>query len=250
MLVENMKGVIPAAGKGVRLEPITLAIPKELLMIGDKAIIEHVINAMKNTGVTDITIIVGWRKHALLDYLGSGERLGVRLTYVVQDKNDGLGKAILTAEHTIQKEPFIVVLGDNYFHPPTFLKEIINYHNEKKADATIGVTDIEDTRRHGIIKPGENSKITDIIEKPEPRQAPSKIGCIGVYVFTPIIFQALKKIKPGINNEYQLTDAIKILIEEKYNVYYKKIDGIHIDIGTIADYKKANAFHLNQQTKQ
>ncbi|MEM0492868.1 MAG: sugar phosphate nucleotidyltransferase [Candidatus Thermoplasmatota archaeon] len=249
MLVENMKGVIPAAGKGTRLEPITLAIPKELLMIGDKAIIEHNINAMKNTGITDITIIVGWRKHALLDYLGSGERLGVKLTYVVQDKNDGLGKAILTAEHTIQKEPFLVILGDNYFHPPTFIKEIIQHHQEKKAEATIGVTEIEDTRRHGIIKPGEDTKITDIIEKPEPKQAPSKIGCIGIYVFNPVIFQALKKIKPGVNNEYQLTDAIKKLIEEKHKVYYKKIDGIHIDIGTINDYKKANNYFFNQQEK-
>ena len=89
-----MKGLIPAAGMGERLKPITLAIPKELLMVGDKAVIEYVIEAMKNVGIKEITIVVGWRKHAILDYLGSGERLGIKLSYVVQDERDGLAKAV------------------------------------------------------------------------------------------------------------------------------------------------------------
>ena len=126
----SMKGLIPAAGIGTRLEPITLAIPKELLMVGDKAIIEYVINAMKMAGITEIAIVVGWRKHAILDYLGSGKRLGVKLTYVVQDKRDGLGKAVFSGEHIIGKEPFLVVLGDNFFYPKTFLKDILTFHNE------------------------------------------------------------------------------------------------------------------------
>ena len=138
----NMKGLIPAAGKGTRLEPITLAIPKELLIIGDKAVIEYVIDAMKMIGITEITIVVGWRKHAILDYLGSGKRLGVKFTYVVQDKRDGLGKAVFAGEHTIGKEPFLVVLGDNFFYPKTFLKDILTFHNEANADATIGVAKV------------------------------------------------------------------------------------------------------------
>jgi len=137
----SMKGLIPAAGMGTRLEPITLAIPKELLMVGDK--------------------VVGWRKHAILDYLGSGERLGVKLTYVVQDKRDGLGKAVVSGEHIIGKEPFLVVLGDNFFYPKTFLKDILTFHNEVNADATIGVAKVGNPTRHGIIKPGENNKISD-----------------------------------------------------------------------------------------
>jgi glucose-1-phosphate thymidylyltransferase long form len=237
-----MKGLIPAAGRGTRLEPITLAIPKELLMVGDKAVIEYVIDAMKLVGITEITIVVGWRKHAILDYLGSGERLGVKLTYVVQDKQDGLGKAVSASEHLLAKDAFLVVLGDNFFYPKTFLKDILMFHKEKKADATIGVAKIEDPTRHGIIRPGENHTITDIIEKPSPETAPSKLGCIGIYIFTPLIFDAIRKIKPGINNEYQLTDAIKVLIEEGYNVYFKEIEGKHIDVGTIEDFRKANAF--------
>lgn len=243
-----MKGLIPAAGEGKRLQPITLAIPKELLMVGDKAIIEHVIEAMKSTGVTDITIVVGWRKHAILDYLGSGERLGVKLTYVVQDKRDGLAKAVQTGKHIIENESFIVVLGDNFFYPKTFLKDILEFHQKEKADATIGVAELEDPTRHGMIKPGKDNRIIDIIEKPKPQDTPSKLGCIGIYIFNPAIFDAIKKTKPGIKNEYQLTDSIKIMINEKYKVLFKEITGKHIDVGTLEDLKKANS-QISQITK-
>jgi len=242
----SMKGVIPAAGRGTRLEPVTLAIPKELLIVGDKAIIEYVIEAMKSVGITDITIVVGWRKHAILDYLGSGERLGVKLTYVVQDNRTGLAKAVLTAEHVIGDEPFLVILGDNFFYPQTFLKDILAFHKAKKADATIGVAEIEDTTRHGIIQPGPDNRILDMVEKPQPKDAPSNLGIIGVYIFSSSIFDTIKKIKPGVNNEYQLTDAIKMLIDTGSHVYYTKINGKHIDIGTMNDLKKANIF-LSQQ---
>jgi len=242
----NMKGLIPAAGRGTRLEPITLAIPKELLMLGDKAIIEYVIDAMKLIGITEITIVVGWRKHAILDYLGSGERLGVKLTYVVQDKRDGLAKAVLAGESLKRDEPFLVVLGDNFFYPQTFLKDIVAFHQEKKADATIGVTEVEDSTRHGIIKPGEHDSIVDIVEKPTRQVAPSNLGCIGIYIFNTNIFDAIKRIKPGVNQEYQLTDAIKILIEDGKQVCYKKIKGMHIDVGTIEDLRKANSFLLTR----
>lgn len=240
-----MKGLIPAAGRGTRLEPITLAIPKELLMIGDKAVIEHVIDAMKLVGIRDIVIVVGWKKHAILDYLGSGERLGVRLTYVVQDKNDGLAKAVAAGEHVIGRGSFMVVLGDNFFYPKSFLKDILDFHNSIDADATIGVAEVEDPTRHGMIKPGEDNRIMDIVEKPLPEKSPSNLGCMGVYIFKPVIFDAIKKTKPGLKNEYQLTDSIKILIDEGYRVYYRKIEGKHIDVGTIEDFRKANRFFTN-----
>jgi len=237
-----MKGLIPAAGRGKRLEPLTLAIPKELLMVGDKAIIEYVIDAMKQVGIKDITIVIGWRKNAILDYLGSGKRLGVSLTYVVQDKTDGLAKAVYTGKNLNHNEPFMVVLGDNFFYPKTFLKEILEFHNSKNADATIGVAKVEDSTRHGIIKPGDDNNILDLIEKPKPADAPSKLGCIGIYIFNPDIFDAIDETKPGFNSEYQLTDAIKILVSKNKKVYYKEIKGRHIDIGTIKDLKKANSF--------
>jgi len=240
-----MKGLIPAAGMGTRLEPITLAIPKELLMVGDKAIVEYVIDAMKQVGIRDITIVVGWRKHAILDYLGSGERLGVKLTYVVQDKRDGLAKAVAAGEHINGTEPFLVVLGDNFFYPKTFLKDILSFHQKNKADATIGVVEVKDPSRHGMIKPGKGNIIEDLVEKPSFEDSPSNLGCIGIYIFNNDIFDAIKRTKPGFNDEYQLTDSIKILLDDKKRVFYKEIEGKHIDIGTLEDLKRANAHISN-----
>lgn len=234
-----MKGLIPAAGRGTRLEPITLAIPKELLMVGDKAIIEYVIDAMKLVGITEITVVVGWRKHAILDYLGSGERLGVKLTYVVQDKRDGLAKAVLAGSHIIGNEPFLVVLGDNFFYPKTFLKDILAFHQDEKADVTVGVSEVDDVTRHGIVKI-EGKEVVDLVEKPSIDKAPSNLGCIGVYVFQPAIFEAIRKTNPGVKNEYQLTDSIKIMVDDGHSVLFKKISGQHIDVGTLDDLKKAN----------
>ena len=244
MLV-TMKGLIPAAGIGTRLRPITLAIPKELMMVGDKAVIEYVIEAMKQVGITEITIVVGWRKNAILDYLGSGNRLGVKISYVVQDKRDGLAKAVSAGQHIINEESFLVVLGDDFFYPTTFLKDILTFHNQNDADATIGVAKVKDVTRHGIIKPGEHNKIIDIIEKPTKEQAPSDLGCMGVYIFKPVIFDAIDKTKPGYKNEFQLTDSIKILIEEGYHICYSQINGEHIDVGTLEDYRRANAYLQN-----
>jgi len=229
-----MKGLIPAAGMGTRLEPITLAIPKELLMIGDKAVIEYVIEAMREVGVTEITIVVGWRKHAILDYLGSGKRLGVKISYVVQDNRDGLAKAV-------------DVLGDDFFYPKTFLRDILAFHKAQGADATIGVAKVKDVTRHGIIKPGENNTIVDIVEKPDESDAPSDLGCMGVYIFNPVIFDAIRKTKPGFKNEFQLTDSIKILVEEGFKVLFSQIDGEHIDVGTLEDLRKANERFLNEK---
>ena len=245
----KMKGLIPAAGLGTRLHPVTLAIPKELMMVGDKAIIEYVIEAMQEVGITEITVVVGWRKHAILDYLGSGERLGVNISYVVQGNRDGLAKAVATGKNVIGNDPFLVVLGDDFFYPKTFLKEIIEFHNKEDPDATIGVAEIDDPTRHGVIKPGENNLIDDLVEKPSKEKAPSNLGCMGVYIFKPNIFDAIKKTKPGVKNEYQLTDSIKILIEEGKKVLYKEIDGTHIDIGTLEDLKKANKFLSERKTK-
>jgi glucose-1-phosphate thymidylyltransferase long form len=243
-----MKGLIPAAGMGTRLEPITLAIPKELLMVGDKAIIEYVIDAMKQVGINDITIVVGWRKHAILDYLGSGERLGVKLTYVVQDKRDGLAKAVAAGEHINGSEPFLVVLGDNFFYPKTFLKDILEFHQINKADATIGVVQVKDPTRHGMIKPSKDNKIEDLVEKPSVEDSPSNLGCIGIYIFNHDIFDAIKRTKPGFNDEYQLTDSIKIMLDDEKKVFYKEIEGKHIDIGTLEDLKRANIHISNLES--
>jgi glucose-1-phosphate thymidylyltransferase long form len=239
---EIMQGLIPAAGSGTRLGPFTNAIPKELLPVGDKAVIEHVVEAMMLAGIEDIVIVVSPHKHGLSDYLGSGRRFGVKLTYVVQDERRGLADAVLAGEHVINGT-FAVVLGDNFFYPKSFLKELIEYHISKGADATLGAGEVEDVTRHGIILPS-GDKINDIVEKPSPENAPSRLGSIGIYVFAPSIFDAIKRTEPGYKGEYQLTDSIRLMMSEGKKVLYRQIAGNHIDVGTPKDLMKANEYYL------
>lgn len=237
------EAVIPAAGMGTRLGPFTQAIPKELLPVGNRAVIEHVVEAMKLAGINNITIVCAPHKHGLSDYLGSGKRFGVKLTYVIQEERKGLADAVLSAEHNING-PFAVVLGDNFFDPKLFLKDLISYHIDQGSEATLGVAEVKDVTRHGIIKPDGN-KIANIVEKPSPEEAPSDLGSIGIYVFErDQIFDAIRRTERGHKGEYQLTDSIKVMVDEGRMVLYKKIDGIHIDVGTPKDLMAANAWYL------
>lgn len=237
------QGVIPAAGSGTRLGPFTNAIPKELLPVGEKAVIEHVVEAMKLAGISEIVIVCSPHKHGLCDYLGSGKKFGVDLAYVIQDERRGLADAVLSSRHLIN-ESFAVVLGDNFFYPKSFLGQLISYHKEKNADISIGVAEVQDVSRHGIIAP-KDDRIIDIVEKPSPEKALSKLGAIGMYVFQPEIFDAITKTGPGYMGEIQLTDSIKIMIDNNKKVLFKKIDGIHIDVGTPKDLMRANRWYLN-----
>lgn len=241
-----MKGLIPAAGEGKRLRPYTDAIPKELLLIGDKPVIAQVIEALKVAGIEDIIVVISRGKHAIIDYLGSGKRFGINLTYVVQDERTGLAKAVEAGKHVIGKNSFAVVNGDNFFYPKTFLRDLINYHFDEGADATIGAFETEDVTRHGMIK-AEGNKVVNIHEKPSSESAPSNLGDAGMYVFEPVISDAIERVEAGIENEYQLTDAIKILIEDGRKVVFKKIAGVHIDVGTIEDFRRANYYIMSRK---
>jgi len=237
-----MKGLIPAAGMGTRLKPYTNAIPKELLPVGGKAVIEHVIDTFREADITDITIVVGWKKNAILDYLGSGQRMGVNLTYVVQDERLGLANAVLCGEHIINGSSFAVVLGDNFFTSNTSLHDLKVFHELNNADITVGVVKGVNVTRYGIITT-DGDNIIDLIEKPKISDAPSNLGIAGMYIFEPNIFQAIHNTKPGFKGEYQLTDSIKILVKKGKKVIYKQISGIHIDIGTPEDLMRANELY-------
>jgi dTDP-glucose pyrophosphorylase len=236
-----MKGLIPAAGKGTRMRPFTRAYPKELLPVGEKAVIEHAIHVLKEAGITDITVVVGWKQHAILDYLRSGQEYGVQLTYAVQDDRNGLAGAIEAGEHVIgDEEDFAVVLGDNYLESKDVVKDLKEFHEKRGFDATIGAQEVEEVESYGIIDPGEDNKVAGMVEKPSKEEAPSNIGITGVYILSPEIFTAIDEIEKGKGDEYQLTDAIDWLRAQNGNVGYKEIIGEYIDVGTPGRLREAN----------
>jgi UTP--glucose-1-phosphate uridylyltransferase len=251
------KAVIPAAGLGTRFLPVTKSMPKEMLPIIDKPVIHYVVEEAVNAGIEDIIIITGRGKRAIEDYFDTAPELEMRLKnqnkkdtltqlkkisdfpeihYVRQKEPNGLGDAILKAEKHIGNEPFAVLLGDDIIaNNHSFTGDLISVFSRFHS-TIISVESVprEKISSYGIIKGSEIEpdifSIEDIIEKPAPDLAPSNLGAVGRYIFIPEIFDCLKRTSPGVGNEIQLTDAIRLLLQQ-HPVYAYKFKGKRYDTG-------------------
>ena len=267
--MEIRKAVIPAAGLGTRFLPVTKSMPKEMLPIIDKPVIQYVVEEAIDAGIDDIIIISGRGKRAIEDYFDAAPELEMRLSYqhkeetlsrlkkitdfpgihyIRQKEPRGLGDAILRAEKHIGNEPFAVLLGDdiiaNSYSCTGQLMSIFSRFNASVI--SIEPVPPEKVSSYGIIKGSaiepDLFAIEDIIEKPAISLAPSNLGAVGRYIFVPEIFDCLKNTSPGVGNEIQLTDAIRLLLKE-HPVYGYKFKGKRYDTGdklgyieTIIDY--------------
>jgi UTP--glucose-1-phosphate uridylyltransferase len=259
------KAVIPAAGYGTRFLPITKSIPKEMLPIIDRPTIEFIVEEAKSSGIEEILIIVSGNKNAIIDYFDYNLELetilkskgkddlyelvhniadGVKIFFVRQKEQLGLGHAVLQAEAFVQNEPFAVLLGDDmYVSEVPALKQLIDLYN-KVSGSVLGTMEVsfEDTQKYGICEPLELKSnymtLKSVVEKPKPKDAPSRYAIGGRYVFTPTIFKYLKTQTKGVGNEIQLTDAILRLISEEH-VYAMNMDAKRYDVGNKVDYIEA-----------
>lgn len=262
------KAVIPAAGFGTRFLPQTKAMPKEMLPIVDKPVIQYVVEEVVNSGINDIVIVTGANKRAIEDHfdapdedltknLMQGNKLELlaevkrisdmaNFIYVRQKGPYGNGTPILAAEPIIEDEPFAVLWGDEFIYSkPPRLKQMIDVY-EKYGGVVISGVKIEkkeDLKRYGIARlehvEGNVSKITEIVEKPDPENAPSNIATHGAYILPPEIFAALRKQAPGKGGEIWLTDAINHLRADGVPIYAVEIEnGKYYDTGNKLEYMK------------
>ncbi len=262
------KAVIPAAGFGTRFLPQTKAMPKEMLPIVDKPVIQYVVEEAVASGIKDIIIVTGALKRAIEDHFdvpnaeliknleGSGKhellnevkRISemANFIYVRQKGPYGNGTPVLSAEPAIEDEPFAVLWGDEFIYAkPPRLAQMIEVHNKYGGVVISGVR-IEkkaDLRRYGIADveqvEGRVYKIKSIVEKPDPDQAPSNLATHGAYILPPEIFKALKTIKPGKGGEIWLTDGINLLREQGMPIYAVEIEnGKYYDTGDKVEYMK------------
>ncbi|OGK53363.1 UTP--glucose-1-phosphate uridylyltransferase [Candidatus Roizmanbacteria bacterium RIFCSPLOWO2_01_FULL_44_13] len=262
------KVVIPAAGFGTRFLPQTKAMPKEMLPVVDKPVIQYVVEEAINSNVQNIIIITGSNKRAIEDHfdtppadliknlvdggkkhlLEAIEKISkmANFIYIRQKGPYGNGTPVLTAEPAIDNEPFAVLWGDEFIYskPPRLAQMIKVY--EKFGGIVISGVKIEkkeDLKRYGIaeLTPVEDNvyKINRIVEKPEPDKAPSNIATHGGYILPPEIFSALRRVKPGKGGEIWLVDAINLLKEEGVPVYTVVIEnGKYYDTGDKFEYLK------------
>jgi bifunctional UDP-N-acetylglucosamine pyrophosphorylase/glucosamine-1-phosphate N-acetyltransferase len=225
-----MKAMILAAGKGTRLEPITSGVQKVMLPLGPKPILHHLITELKGADIREITLLVGHLEEQIKEYFGDGSNFGVQIDYITQKERLGTSHAVGQVNF---KEDFLVLNGDSVVSSKA-IKEITSNHD---SAVTIGIKRVDDPRNHGIVDV-KDGKILEIIEK--PKNPESNLGSIGVYVFSPLIFDAIKNTKKSERGEYELPSSIEFLIKKGEFVRGVEITEIGPDIGTLWHYLDAN----------
>lgn len=240
MEVNNMKGVIPAAGRGSRLFPLTKAIPKEMAQVAGMPLIAHAIKCLQAGGISNIVIVTGEKKGALIDYVNAiANYLKIKVAYVSQEVPRGLANAIGCSEHIVlPEENFAVVYGDTILEPKSTMKRLIEKHEKEKAFATILLYPVKNPLRYGVVRMIENGKIIDMVEKPDKstaqkyRYGDTWYAISGGLVLNSKIFEYIKKTKPGAKGEYQITDSIKLALKDGAPIYGVVHKGIYLDVGT------------------
>ena len=259
------KAVVPAAGLGTRFLPATKALPKEMLPVVDKPAIQYVVEEAVAAGLTDLLIVTGRGKRALEDHFdrmwelesaleakGDDHRLGLvresadlaDVHYIRQGEPRGLGHAVLCAAAHVGREPFAVMLGDDLIDPRDPLLVPMTEVQAERGGSVVALMEVphEQVSMYGCAAvadtTGDVLRITGLVEKPDPADAPSNFAVIGRYVLSPTVFEVLRDTKPGRGNEIQLTDALQELVasEPMHGVVFR---GRRYDTGDRADYLKA-----------
>ena len=260
------KAVIPAAGYGTRFLPVTKAIPKEMIPIVDKPVIQYIVEEALQSGIEEILIITGHGKRAIEDHFDTNIDLELQLRqqgkdqllhlvqdissinihYIRQKHMRGLGDAIRCAESFIDNEPFAVLLGDDVVYNPEqpALKQMMDAFSRLGA-TMLGCQEVpqELVSRYGIVQgqPTDDDrvvKLIDMVEKPAVDEAPSRLAALGRYILTPDIFEILRRVQPGKGGEIQITDALRLMADREA-VYAYTFSGRSYDTGNKLGFLKA-----------
>ena len=265
-MLKVTKAVFPVAGLGTRFLPATKASPKEMLPIVDKPLIQYAVEEASDAGITEMIFVTGRSKRAIEDHFDKSYEIEAELEarnkeklldivrnikpanvdcfYVRQPTALGLGHAVLCAEKLVGDSPFAVILADDLLHDPQpVVKQLVDVFNHYHS-SIVGVETIarEDSRSYGVVDGrmwGDNViKLSGIVEKPAPDDAPSNFGVVGRYVLMPTIFRHIRKLRPGAGGELQLTDALQSLLAEEQVLAYR-YSGARFDCGSKLGYLKA-----------
>jgi len=270
------KCLFPAAGYGTRFLPATKAVPKEMLPILTKPLLQYGVEEALSAGITNMAIVTGRGKRAIEDHFDNSFELEMQLsgtskesyleeikeiiksstfTYVRQKKMLGLGHAILTGEPLIGDEPFAVILADDLCDcdESEVISQLIEIYNQHKCSVVaIEEVPIDQTSKYGIIagnlvdKSEDTYIVTDMVEKPEPKDAPTNMAIIGRYILTSDIFDILKNTKPNKDGEIQITDALLTQAKQGKVIAYK-FKGKRFDCGGIKGYVAATNYFAEKQ---
>lgn len=231
-----MKGLILSGGKGTRLYPITFNRAKQLVPVANKPVLFRVIEAIKEAGIDDIGIVIGDTGEEIRQAVGNGKRWDVKITYIPQDAPLGLAHAVKISHDFLCDERFVMFLGDNVIQGG--ISTLIRQFASSDWNSQVVLTAVEHPEHYGVAELNEDGRIKRLVEK--PRNPPSNLALVGIYMFDPHIFEAVNAIKPSWRNELEITDAIQWLVEHGYAVHPYVHRGWWIDTGKPIDMLEAN----------
>lgn len=241
-----MKAIILTAGEGTRMRPLTTTRPKTMLITGGKPLIQYNIESLKNAGIKDITLVVGYKKEVIKEYFGDGSNFGVNITYAVQEGQLGTAHAIGSAKKYID-ESFIVLNGDIIVSYDLIRNLIEKYatRTSNNVKAVLTLIEVDNPSNYGIVST-QNDKITEIIEKPTSEEAPSNLANAGIYLFSPEIFDAIEKTKLSERGEYEITDSLDIELKEGWEILGLISHEPWMDVGRPWELLKSNQDFLEK----
>ncbi len=236
-----MKGLILSGGKGTRLYPLTYTSAKQLIPVANKPVLFRVIETLREAGISDIGVVVGDTASEIKNAVGDGSRWGVKITYIPQEAPLGLAHAVKISRDFLGDDRFVMFLGDNVIQGG--LAPLLRGFAGSDYNCQIVLTRVAEPEHYGIAQL-DNGRIVRLIEK--PKQPPSDLALVGIYMFDSNIFEAVSAIKPSWRGELEITDAIQYLVDKGYRVFPHIHTGWWIDTGKPIDMLAANSLVLEE----